>query len=229
MTQRSKNSESAPSTPTPENTRKRPSAREHRERVAAITSQLKETPSQVALSASLSPLEEENALQRKRKSNCGNDPLACGSLRRQQQLTYERCNLGVESSGKSCLEWARKNVSGIRNDTMGHSQHVRCKVCGWVTHSKGENFCYKHLKECCSKAQQGMEDSSEVANPKSLEEYISEALPCFAAQSNLSTEGFLECVKNLFQEFPPDIHPSEAASILPSPSNFISVNVELPT
>ena len=162
----------------------------------------------------------ENALQRKRKSNCGNDPLACGSLRRQQQLTYERCDLGVESSGKLCLEWARKNVSGIRNDTMGHSQHVRCKVCGWVTHSKGENFCYKHLKECCSKAQQGMEDSSEVANPKSLEEYIFEALPCFAAQSNLSTEGFLECVKNLFQEFPPDIHPSEAASILPSPREF---------
>ena len=92
--------------------------------------------------------------------------------------------------------------------------------CGWVTHSKGENFCYKHLKECCSKAQQGMEDFSEVANPKSLEEYISEALPCFAAQSNLSTEGFLECVKNLFQEFPPDIHPSEAASILPSPREF---------
>ena len=62
--------------------------------------------------------------------------------------------------------------------------------------------------------------TAETTNPKSLEEYISEALPYFAAQSNLSTEGFLGCVRLLFEEFPADVSPSEVACILPSPREF---------
>ena len=81
------------STPVPENTRRRASAKNHRERAAMVTARIEEAPTQVAINASITLQNDESTPPKKRKSNGGNYPWSCGSLHRQRHLVYERCDL----------------------------------------------------------------------------------------------------------------------------------------
>ena len=209
--------------PSPPNTRRRrnATAQAHRENAAAVMERLETTPTQIAVNAE-NALIQDSPRPRRGRSNIGNDPLSFDSLRNQNILVYERCDFTCAEKG--CEAWAVKNaenpVNTIKCDSMGHARHVKCTQCSFITHSRIEALCYKHLKTCTGAISDNDAQVDAKSQKAQVQQFVQIDWPRLAAKHSLSTDAFLKFVAEYEALRPSKIVSKDVIDATPSAKVF---------
>ena len=179
-------------------------------------------PSQLSVSIlQESPL--NTALKKDQRSGNVEDPLKYGDL--SNFFYYELSSFKPNGSlpSKLCIKEMeyRQGSASFLKDSANQRRHAVCRSCGITLHSRYKQTYYTHKNESCKalkKQQQGGAHESPKTN-LTAQTFLSKALPCLGAQTNLSTEGLLKFV-SAYEGARPDISPDQIISKLPCAKKF---------